>query len=65
MKKYVRIMTLYNFKEKWIEIEFRKEAPGYGKTVRRQIYDQKQYDDVLSDFPEDGGQAIIESEGCL
>ncbi len=56
--KNVRRMTLHNFKKKWIEIEFRKEAPGYGKTVRCPIYDQKQYD-ALSNFLEDGGRAAI------
>lgn len=61
--KSVRRMTLHDFKKKWIEIEFRKETPGYGKTVRCPIYDQTQYD-ALSDFLEDGGRAIIGSESC-
>lgn len=61
--KNVRRMTLHNFKEKWIEIEFRKEAPGYGKTVRCPIYVQKQYNE-LSDFLEDGGRADIGLKSC-
>lgn len=61
--KNVRRMTLHNFKEKWIEIEFRKEVPGYGKTVRYPIYDQEKYD-ALSDFLEDGGRVAIGLESC-
>ena len=55
----VRRMTLHDSENsRWIEVEFRDEAPGYGRIVRRAVSGDDQYR-ALSDFLEDGGRTVF------
>lgn len=55
----VRRMTLHDSENSlWIEVEFRDEAPGYGRIVRRAVSGDDQYR-ALSDFLEDGGRTVF------
>lgn len=55
----VRRMTLHDSESsRWIEVEFKAEAPGYGRIVRRAVSSDDQYK-ALSDFLEDGGRTVF------
>ena len=59
--KNVRRMTLHDSDEsRWIEVEFKNEAPGYGRIVRRVVSSDDQYR-ALSDFLEEGGRTVFDS----
>lgn len=57
--KSVRRMTLHDSENtRWIEVEFKAEAPGYGRIVRRAVSSDEQCG-ALSDFLEEGGRVVF------
>lgn len=57
--KNVRRMTLHDSENtRWGEVEFKDEAPGYGRIVRRVVSSDEQCG-ALSDFLEEGGKAVF------